>query len=485
MADNHDYKALEWVKGEIEETLRQAQQALEAFVENPEDTTRMRFCLTHLHQVQGTLQIVEFYGAALLAEEMELLAQAMLEGAVEAVQDAQEVLMRSTLQLPAYLERVKTGRRDVPVVILPLLNDLRAARGEHLLSETAMFKPDLKSGAQAVPVEEVAEEVNNELPELLKKIRQLYQFALVGIIRSQDLATNLGHVAKSLTKLEQLYSGMPMAQVWWVGSALVEGVSRNEIELGTSVKMLLGLIDRQLKQSIETGAGRDEPLPVDLLKNLLYYVARCESQSPRIRRVKEAFRLEEALPADDFVDRERRRMSGPDKDTVVSVIKVLLEELAQAKETLDVFLRADSRDARELKPMVAVLKQVGDALAVLGLGNPRRVVLEQIDLLAKVVETGHVPPDAIFMDVAGALLYVEATLQGIAADGGRRGFGERPAEEESGNAAAEHVNKARTAVIDESRVGLDQVFGPGFGVLTVQAGVRHCGEQSVRAHLRV
>lgn len=63
MGDRHDYVALEWVKGEIAETLKQARQALEAFVENPQDPTRMRFCLTYVHQVQGTLQMVEFYGA--------------------------------------------------------------------------------------------------------------------------------------------------------------------------------------------------------------------------------------------------------------------------------------------------------------------------------------------------------------------------------------------------------------------------------------
>ena len=44
MSDRHDYLALDWVRGEIQETLNQAQQALEAFVDNPNDSTRMRFC---------------------------------------------------------------------------------------------------------------------------------------------------------------------------------------------------------------------------------------------------------------------------------------------------------------------------------------------------------------------------------------------------------------------------------------------------------
>jgi chemosensory pili system protein ChpA (sensor histidine kinase/response regulator) len=67
MGDKRDYLALDWVRGEIDETLKQAQSALEAYVECPEDATRMRFCLTYLHQVYGTLQIVELYCSALIA----------------------------------------------------------------------------------------------------------------------------------------------------------------------------------------------------------------------------------------------------------------------------------------------------------------------------------------------------------------------------------------------------------------------------------
>lgn len=76
MGNNHDSIALDWVRGEIEQTLTQSQQALEAYVENREDTARLRFCLNYLHQVNGTLQMVELQGAALLTEEMENLPRA-------------------------------------------------------------------------------------------------------------------------------------------------------------------------------------------------------------------------------------------------------------------------------------------------------------------------------------------------------------------------------------------------------------------------
>ena len=65
MADKRNFTALEWVSGEIAETLKEASQLLEAFVANPEDATKIRFCLNHIHQVFNILQMVELHGGAL------------------------------------------------------------------------------------------------------------------------------------------------------------------------------------------------------------------------------------------------------------------------------------------------------------------------------------------------------------------------------------------------------------------------------------
>ena len=93
MGDSHNFAALDWVTEEIDSTLKQAAQALEAFVSDPEDSTRIRFCLTHLHQVHGSLSMVEFKSAANLASEMETLAQALMSGQCSNTQDAYEILI--------------------------------------------------------------------------------------------------------------------------------------------------------------------------------------------------------------------------------------------------------------------------------------------------------------------------------------------------------------------------------------------------------
>src|SRR5574344_1234134 len=113
---------------------------------------------------------------------MEQLTEALVAGRVGNQGEALEVLMQAILQLPVYLDRIQTARRDLPMVVLPLLNDLRAARGEKLLSETSLFSPDMSARLPALPEGSMARLRTAELPVLLRKLRQMLQMALVGVI---------------------------------------------------------------------------------------------------------------------------------------------------------------------------------------------------------------------------------------------------------------------------------------------------------------
>ena len=448
MAEGHDYLALDWVKDEIGETLDQAQQALEAWVENPEDSTRMRFCQTYLHQVFGTLQMVEFYGASLLAEEMEKLARALLEDQVPAarIADARETLMRAILQLPSYLERVQSSRRDLPVVLLPLLNDMRAARGEALLSETSLFKPDLEKSATSSQVPPPAKDDPN-FPQLSRKVRQMYQLALLGVLRNQDMERNLGFMAKVFARMEQVSGQASMARLWRACSALVEGISNGAVETGTSVKMLLGQVDRVLKQIVVGGAGiLTESPPRDLLKNQLYYIARSGADTPRIRQIREEFRLDDALPAEELLDEERARLTGPDREAMTSVATALSEELDKVKLALEQLVQEGGANPEALDEQCTVLKQVADTVAMLGMGQPRKAVEEQLEVLQDMAAgRREVDRDAL-MDVAGALLYVEGSLAAMGEESQQAGDVGMP----------DHVDHARSAVLRESLAGLEE-----------------------------
>lgn len=458
MANNHDYIALDWVKGEIKQTLSEAQNALEAFVENNQDTPQMTFCLNHIHQVHGTLQMVEFYGAALLAEEMEKLCQVMIEGKAVNIEEAQEVLMDSLLQLENYLEHIQKGQRDLPVVLLPVLNDLRALQGQPLLSDTSLFTPNL-TAAQVTPNVSHNLRMNDEqVIANLRKLRQMFQFSLAGIIRNQDLADNFTFLYKVLTRLEKFCQGTPIGKIWWVAVGFLDAIQGDSVGLSSATKQLLRDLDHQIKLMIdEHKTILSRPLPADLLKNLLYYVAKTKTQSKRIDQLKEQFKLHLALPSEQEINQEREKLHQPGQETMSSVVAVLSEELNLIKDQLDLYVRGDEKDNNQLVELTPQLIQIANTMAVLGLGVARKIVLEQISRIEDIANSNEPASDQVLMDMAGALLYVEASLSNLKSN--PKGYQSSQSEEDQSEGfqvPAEHFQSAHNALIYESRNGLEQ-----------------------------
>ncbi|MEN0106708.1 MAG: Hpt domain-containing protein, partial [Pseudomonas sp.] len=219
---------------------------------------------------------------------------------------------------------------------------------------------------------------------------------------------------------------------------------------GTSVRTLLRQVDKELKRLGEQGAdGINQSAPDELTKNLLFYVAKAPAQSPRIRALKEQYRLDEALPDSEVVDEERARLAGPDRDAMRSVVAALCEELVRVKDSLDLFVRSDRSQPRELDGLLAPLKQIADTLAVLGFGQPRKVILDQIDVIHGLSLGQREASDGVLMDVAGALLYVEATLAGMVGPGEDR-------QNEQSHLPTTDVAQIHQLVIKEARNGLEQ-----------------------------
>ncbi|MBI6604385.1 MULTISPECIES: Hpt domain-containing protein [Pseudomonas] len=413
MVDRHDYVALEWVKGDIAETLQHARSALDAYVETA-DGDVIDECLAGIHQVHGALQMVEFYGAALLAEEIEALALALRDGQVGQRDESIGLLQQALGQLPLYLERVHSARRDLPLVVLPLLNDLRSARGESLLSETSLFSPQLLSIAP-LPEDALAQRAGPDLPTQLRQWHHLLQQALVGLLREDHGPSNLEDMARVFARLEALCQGAPLLPLWQVTSALVEGMLTGVIANSPALRSLLKASDKQLKRLLAQGInGINQPAPDELLKSLLFYVAKVTRPTPRMQSLKERYGLDEALPDSAVVDAERARMAGPDRNAMGSVLGALCEELVRVKERLDLFVRSDRQHASDLDALLAPLRQIADTLAVLGFGQPRKVIIDQLAVVLSLAQGHREPDDAVLMDVAGALLYVEATLAGMA-----------------------------------------------------------------------
>ena len=195
-------QSFEHVGRELNVTLGEARNALENYVEQPGNVSLLTRCAAELHQVQGVLKVLEIYGAALLAEEMEQVARYLVASNSEHKNQAEslDALMRAMVQLPSYLERVLAGGRDLALVLLPLLNDLRAVRGSSLLSEGTLLLLNLKSDRQAQPAN-TAGEAPLTIEQWGRRLRPRFQLGLVGCAWRSDFRFSSSSVPSDSSEL--------------------------------------------------------------------------------------------------------------------------------------------------------------------------------------------------------------------------------------------------------------------------------------------
>ncbi len=408
-------QTLDLVGRELGATLAEARAPLEAFIEQPDNYALLERTATELHRVQGVLRVLEIYGAALLAEEMEQVARYIIASANERKSHAEslDALLRSMVQLPSYLDRVLAGGRDLALVLLPLLNDLRAVRGSALLSEGTLLLLNLKSDRQPDPTPSNVPAAARppSVAVAARRLRPQFQLGLLGWIRGEREAQNLEALAAVATQMEQAATQQPVFQLWWVVGAVIEALAENGLEGSVSVKRLLGLADRELKRLYEQGEPRYcQTPPVELLNNLLYYVARAASHGPRVSAVRASFRLDELLPVDQAVEEERDTLSAPSIKLMQTVAAAIREDLGKVKDTLDIFVRRGSGQAAELGPQVELLRKIGDTLGVLGLGELRDGIQRELGRLEDIVAERAPATEGVLIDIATTLISVEDRL---------------------------------------------------------------------------
>jgi len=407
---SQDRSALRWIRGELDQTLREVRNSLEDFIEGQPD--RLQECVDQLHHTHGALDMVQVYGAAMLADEMEQLALALLHGHAKRVEPAAEALMLGLVQLPAYLEKVENGGADIPLILLPLLNDLRAARDAPLMSETSLFAPRLNAVIAADTVRPGSG--NRQLPHIIHQQRSHYHRGLLNWIRGNDVPASLAHIRDVLDLLNSAAGTSRFRRLLDAGEALTTVLIDDGETPALAVKILFGKLDRVFKRVIDQGEESAMlDFPVDLLKNLLYYIARSGSENPAVLAVKQA-----ADVANNFPDEQQQgsavgALGGPDRELFHAVGEALSQDLRDVKDQLDLYMRSDRSQLDRLTALAQPIQRIGDTLGMVGRGELRSRLKYRCDELRAAEQSGEAVPDERLMSLASDLLLVESSLASL------------------------------------------------------------------------
>ena len=316
--------SLQMIREELVSTIVQSASDFESYMADQQNSGHITDSSAGIKQIGGTFRLLQYPGAALLADEMAVLLQRIDDSQSSPSDSMINALTNAFFLLPRYIEYVISRGSALPILLIPAVNDLRIASKQALLPEHHFVNTDLTTTAG-----NIASLGSNRVGELLTSIgrlRHMYQAGLLGVINQQNPGAHYYQfMSRSIARTASMLSGHDSQISWRLAGAVLECFSNNALELTINRKRNLADIEKKLRQVVSKGEeGLNEPFPEPLIKDMLFLLLLSSHQSTEIQAVRDAYSQPNSLDMDDnAIAHQREVMYGPSMDTFESVIAVL------------------------------------------------------------------------------------------------------------------------------------------------------------------
>jgi len=216
--------AIRWVREDLDESLDGVRSNLEAFAEDPSQREPLLAVQEELERLNLTFMTMQQHGAGILTDEMIAVGGHMLHKRNANFQESLNALTDAVIVLPSYLDRLQAGHEDLPILLLPTLNELRATYDETLLSEGTLFAPELDVIVPELSGSEADAIATSDFAAFSRRIRSLYQGALLGWLKEQSKDALLGPMQQVCRKLYTRLGRNELRRLWWIAELAMQGV---------------------------------------------------------------------------------------------------------------------------------------------------------------------------------------------------------------------------------------------------------------------
>jgi chemosensory pili system protein ChpA (sensor histidine kinase/response regulator) len=404
--------AIGWVRKDLDECLESVRENLEAFAEDMSRRESLMTVQEELEQLNLTFLTMDQQGAGILTDEMIAVGGHMLHNGNANFEESLNALTDAVIVLPSYLDRLQAGHEDLPILLLPTLNELRATYDESLMSEGTLFAPDLDMMIPELSGSEADAIASYEFEAFSRRIRSQYQGALLGWLNEQSKDALLGPMQAVCNKLYIRLGRNELKRLWWIAELAMQGLRDGSIDNDLPLRRLFARLDLTLKAMTEGGEhGPSSETITALSRALLFYAAQARPGSKATDLLRERFKLEDLIPDRDALLRARGAVTGRDAGLFRSIGDAVREELSQVKDTLDMELRTGRVDADQRAESRTSLRQLADTLDMLNLPVPAKAVEDLLPGLEDTDGVANMDLDSPLLALAQKLLEVEAILE--------------------------------------------------------------------------
>ena len=438
--------SLDLIREELFASMGEVEDLLQQFLEDRHNGTLLQQAIEGLHQLRGTLTLIELRGAALLLTEMMELATDIPEHDGTDRNEPLSALCDGLFLLERYLQQCRHQGFERPELLLPAINQLRSHRAEaapypesHFYALNATELPfDLRSnGSVAEPLDK----------RTFNRLRQMYQLGLLGIIRGDGFAGSAPLMLRALQRWET-HLDAQAATLCWAAAAALEALERTPLQLTPARKKLFAQLDRVIKQSDVRDQNESPRSHPQLLREFVYLSALADDTCERCIQVKSAFNLPDPGYTEIELQAAFLRLRGPGVDVMRSVAEALREEITAIKDLLDLLARNAGDAEQSLATLAAALERLWKTLAMLELNTVAGAIEEAAGQL-RYWKANDMP---LLEKIADAVLQAETAVNRLDEKGSD--VGPVPGAGPVDSNEPVELKEARIVLIEESQAGL-------------------------------
>nr|WP_312452217.1 Hpt domain-containing protein [Comamonas sp.] len=391
-----------WINDEVRRSLESTVKALLRYSRDVEtakvsdleaiDTTGIRVAKQYLHQVKGALQMVGVGQAAELVGLMEVAAQRFAAKPHLCTEKSVALMERTSFALLEYLSHVLKGRNVSFVALFPQYKEMQAFTGVERVHPADLWQGDQAQQEPKTPP--VA-----ALP-LDRGARERLDADMLQIIKSAD-----ARAAQDLTAvclgLAQGQTQPPLKLFWKVAAGFFDALAYKLLDPDLYVKRSASRVIMQFAAHAKGGSDVDQGLQHEL--NFFCAVAQGpdEAKAAVLQAVRVSLQTE-ALQGVNY-GQERFGLYDP---AVLAQARKRLESAAELWSSL-----ADG-DRYKIKPVADQFHLIRESLHKLHIGaDELGAALGRVT--ERLVSTGTPPSTPMAMEVATAVLYLQANLESL------------------------------------------------------------------------
>lgn len=399
-----------WIRGEIEKTIEHIESRMDDFVQE-KDLKIIEEVRSEMRMLEKTFNVAGIKGAKILAMEVVNVLDAMLHDKISDCRVTQAVLLQACSQISDYIEHLEEGYADLPIVILPILNELRATYGNDLLSEELVFLPqDEHIGNAEIGTDEFIDLPEAKRAQVYKHLRMHFQTALLNSYQGKNVRAALKKMQVLSNDLIKVNNAEDVRVLWWLSKALTEALEHQTLDYGVAIKLVLGSLERLiLRFSAGQAVDSHEAGVSSIKKNLLYYIGMAERGTATVDKVKDAFLLDIYLPKGETLEKLRKHYSSPSQQlwrAVAESVNLDIEDIIDGFKHIEL-----NYDEGTLNFIVDKGKKTASTLGMLGLTNLTDIIQKQILQFKALSRDPQHFPKELRLEVATEWLRVKDILE--------------------------------------------------------------------------